>query len=80
MPSARACKGILHTKYFVVMNLAKLAFFTFKPNQFHDYSIMISSVFVGATCMQDTFAHATHSAGRPSAARDDRVSCIQGRN
>ena len=29
------------------------------------------------TCMQDTFARATHSAGRPSAARDDRVSCIQ---
>ena len=35
--------------------------------------------------MQDTFARATHSAlrlnkaGRPSAARDDRVSCIQGR-
>ena len=29
-------------------------------------------------CIQDTFAHATHSAGRPSAARDDRVSCIQG--
>ena len=29
-------------------------------------------------CMQDTFARATHSAGRPSAARDDRVSCIQG--
>ena len=31
-------------------------------------------------CMQDTFARATHSAyaaGRPSAARDDRVSCIQ---
>ena len=28
--------------------------------------------------MQDTFARATHSAGRPSAARDDRVSCIQG--
>ena len=27
--------------------------------------------------MQDTFARATHSAGRPSAARDDRVSCIQ---
>ena len=27
-------------------------------------------------CMQDTFARATHSAGRPSAARDDRVSCI----
>ena len=29
------------------------------------------------SCMQDTFARATHSAGRPSAARDDRVSCIQ---
>ena len=29
-------------------------------------------------CMQDTFARSTHSAGRPSAARDDRVSCIQG--
>ena len=29
--------------------------------------------------MQDTFARATHSAGRPSAVRDDRVSCIQGR-
>ena len=28
-------------------------------------------------CMQDTFARATHPAGRPSAARDDRVSCIQ---
>ena len=28
-------------------------------------------------CMQDTFARATHSVGRPSAARDDRVSCIQ---
>ena len=31
--------------------------------------------------MQDTFARATHSAyaaGRPSAAREDRVSCIQG--
>ena len=31
-------------------------------------------------CMQDTFALATHSAyaaSRPSAARDDRVSCIQ---
>ena len=28
-------------------------------------------------CMQDTFARATHAAGRPSAARDDRVSCIQ---
>ena len=28
-------------------------------------------------CMQDTFARATHSAGRPSAARDDRISCIQ---
>ena len=31
---------------------------------------------------QDTFARATHSAyaaGRPSAARDDRVSCIQRR-
>ena len=30
--------------------------------------------------MQDTFARATHSAyaaSRPSAARDDRVSCIQ---
>ena len=27
--------------------------------------------------MQDTFARATHSAGRPSVARDDRVSCIQ---
>ena len=27
--------------------------------------------------MQDTFARATHSAGRPSAARDERVSCIQ---
>ena len=30
--------------------------------------------------MQDTFARATHSAyaaGRPSAARDDRISCIQ---
>ena len=27
--------------------------------------------------MQDTFARATHSVGRPSAARDDRVSCIQ---
>ena len=26
-------------------------------------------------CMQDTFARATHSAGRPR--RDDRVSCIQ---
>ena len=25
--------------------------------------------------MQETFARATHSAGRPSAARDDRVSC-----
>ena len=32
------------------------------------------------TCMQDTFARATHSAGRPSAARDDRVSCIQAKN
>ena len=34
-------------------------------------------------CMQDTFARATHSAyaaGRPSAARDDRVSCIQPSN
>ena len=34
----------------------------------------------GYSCMQDTFARATHSAyaaGRPSAARDDRVSCIQ---
>ena len=33
-----------------------------------------------ADCMQDTFARATHStyaAGMPSAARDDRVSCIQ---
>ena len=30
-------------------------------------------------CMQDTFARATHSAGRPSAARDDRVYCIQGK-
>ena len=33
-----------------------------------------------AFCMQDTFARATHSAyaaGRPSAARDDRVSFIQ---
>ena len=30
-----------------------------------------------SACMQDTFARATHSAGRPSAARDDRVSCIQ---
>ena len=29
------------------------------------------------SCMQDTFARATHLAGRPSAARDDRVSCIQ---
>ena len=29
------------------------------------------------SCMQDTFARATHSAGRPSAARDDRVYCIQ---
>ena len=30
------------------------------------------------TCMQDTFARAKHyAAGRPSAARDDRVSCIQ---
>ena len=33
-------------------------------------------------CMQDTFARATHAhsayaSGRPSAARDDRVSCIQ---
>ena len=28
--------------------------------------------------MRDTFARSTHSAGRPSAARDDRVSCIQG--
>ena len=27
--------------------------------------------------MQDSFARATHSAGRLSAARDDRVSCIQ---
>ena len=36
---------------------------------------------VACGCMQDTFARATHSAyaaGRPSAARDDRVSCIQG--
>ena len=32
---------------------------------------------VRRACMQDTFARATHSAGRPSAARDDRVSCIQ---
>ena len=31
-------------------------------------------------CMQDTFARATHSAGRPSAARNDRVSCIQNVN
>ena len=33
--------------------------------------------------MQDIFARATHSAyaaGRPSAARDDRVSCIQDRD
>ena len=29
------------------------------------------------TCMQDTFARATHSAKR---ARDDRVSCIQLKN
>ena len=39
-----------------------------------------SSVFDRIICMQDTFARATHSAyaaGRPSAARDDRVSCIQ---
>ena len=28
-------------------------------------------------CMQDTFARATHSAGRPSVVRDDWVSCIQ---
>ena len=28
----------------------------------------------GEDCMQDTFARATHSAGK----RDDRVSCIQG--
>ena len=28
-------------------------------------------------CTQDTFARATHSAGRPSAVLDDRVSCIQ---
>ena len=34
-------------------------------------------IFNQKPCMQDTFAHATHSAGRPSAARDDRVSCIQ---
>ena len=37
-------------------------------------------VYMSRTCMQDTFARATHSAyaaGRPSAARDDRVSCIQ---
>ena len=27
--------------------------------------------------MQDTFARATRAAGRPSAARDDRVSCIE---
>ena len=27
--------------------------------------------------MQDTFSHATHLAGRPNAARDDRVSCMQ---
>ena len=35
---------------------------------------------ISTVCMQDTFARATHSAyaaGRPSTARDDRVSCIQ---
>ena len=37
--------------------------------------------YAGKSCMQDTFARATHSAyatGRPSVARDDMVSCIQG--
>ena len=42
--------------------------------------MMIEVLEIIQTCMQDTFARATHSAyaaGRPSAARDDRVSCIQ---
>ena len=35
---------------------------------------------VHVVCMQDTFlARHTRPKGRPSAARDDRVSCIQAR-
>ena len=36
---------------------------------------LCSRIRPSATCMQDTFARATHSAGRPR--RDDRVPCIQ---
>ena len=40
----------------------------------------ICARFYGFICIQDAFARATHSAyadGRPSAARDDMLSCIQ---
>ena len=58
---------------FDIRNSMRLSQFKIKQTT-HFWSIALSDNELYA---QDTFARATHSAGRPSSARDDRVSCIQ---
>ena len=51
-------------------------------NTFHEFVRIFIELAKLKLCMQDTFAGATHSAyaaGRPSAALDDMVFCIQER-